>query len=136
MKKIETKIRMKKGFTLIELLVVIAIIGILASVVLTSLSASREKAMDAKYKTTLASARAQGEIYYSDKTNYTGICNATSGVYGLLNIEDSMFNGSCTSTDKAWAMSGQLSGTNKHWCVDSTGNSTSTAAAATTTKCQ
>lgn len=33
-----------KGFTLIELLVVIAIIGILASVVLVSLSSSREKA--------------------------------------------------------------------------------------------
>lgn len=38
------------GFTLIELLIVIAIIGILASIVLVSLSSGREKAKAASFK--------------------------------------------------------------------------------------
>jgi len=64
------KLNKNKGFTLIELLVVVAIIGILASVILTSLNSTRAKARDAKRVTELNQIRTALELYHSDNLNY------------------------------------------------------------------
>uniref|UniRef100_A0A7V3J9E7 Type II secretion system protein n=1 Tax=candidate division CPR3 bacterium TaxID=2268181 RepID=A0A7V3J9E7_UNCC3 len=59
---------MKKGFTLIELLVVIAIIGILAAMILASLSGTRSKARDATRKSDLRQVKLALEQYYQDQS--------------------------------------------------------------------
>jgi len=60
----------KKGFTLIELLVVIAIIGVLSSVVLTSLNSARAKGRDAKRKVEMTSLQTALELYRLDNDAY------------------------------------------------------------------
>ena len=59
-----------KGFTLIELLVVIAIIGILAGIVLVSLSGTRAKARDAQRQSDIRQTSLAMEMYYSDEQAY------------------------------------------------------------------
>ena len=57
--------RERNGFTLIELLVVIAIIGLLASIVFTSVSNVRMKARDARRISDLHQIRNALEIFYN-----------------------------------------------------------------------
>lgn len=57
----------RQGFTLIELLIVIAIIGILASIVLVSLSSGREKAKIAGFKSQANSLQAAAVLACDDQ---------------------------------------------------------------------
>lgn len=56
----------RRGFTLIELLVVIAIIGVLSSVILSSLNSARAKAQDAKRVTDVREVQKALALYASD----------------------------------------------------------------------
>ena len=74
----------KSAFTLIELLVVISIIGLLASIILASLAASRAKARDARRIADLHEIRNALELYFNTNSALPGLsgpgnCNGSNG---------------------------------------------------------
>ncbi len=73
-------INKKKGFTLIELLVVVSIIGLLSSVVLTSLNEARAKARDSYRVQSLKEVQKALMLYYADYGRYPD--DITGNSYG------------------------------------------------------
>ena len=69
----------ERGFTLIELLVVIAIIGVLASMVMTSLSKAKAKARDARRVEDIRQIQNALEMYYAEHGRYPGSYWSCSG---------------------------------------------------------
>jgi prepilin-type N-terminal cleavage/methylation domain-containing protein len=60
----------RRGFTLIELLVVIAIIGILASIILASLSTAQAKGRDARRVSDIKEIQLALDLYYDANSSY------------------------------------------------------------------
>lgn len=116
-------LRRTRGFTLIELLVVIAIIGILSSVVLASLNTARDKGTDAARKSNLNNIRAQAEIVFDDDGDYAAVCADT-------NVDRAVdaANGNCYNAAAGWAANAELTTAGTFYCVDFSGDATTTGA--------
>lgn len=139
-----SKHRNLRAFTLIELLVVISIIGMLSSVVLSSLNTARNRARNAAVRSQLSQVRTAAALLFDTTGTFDTLCTAgtnTGEMYrsahanGTQTADQSM----CISSAQAncmnnlttvacavaptgrWAMVVQLRGTNTWFCVDSNG---------------
>lgn len=132
----------RRGFSLIELLISISIIGILGSIILSSVSSSRGKGFDSKIKQQLNSFRTASEIYFSEHdgsfgpptSSCGGVTNTTlfnnlqptsgnPGVYITAGNLPDFSTVDCESTDTDYTVKASLYSGNEYWCVDGRGNS-------------
>ena len=95
----EKILKEKSGFTLIELLVVISIIGVLSTIVLSSISGARTRAQDAKKITQIKQIQTALEIYNLNNGGYPGV---NGDMYYYSFTEEDRLCGHVGPAEGAW----------------------------------
>lgn len=124
--------KLDRGFTLIELLMSVAIIAILSAVVLGGLDTARSKARDSKVKSQLNSVRTAAQSYYTTHGDFTYAATCSAGMFivtefgmsHLINLNNYPPNTNirCMANGQSYAVSANLTGENRFWCVDPSGS--------------
>ena len=146
---------MKKAFTLIELLIVIAIIGILAGIVLVSLTGALKKGKDSRIQADMQQVRNIAGMIMSDTGSYDGLCNSSNndlntshGTYGtqlstlsndIKTQQGGTLNLNCYASGNDYCISAALVAKTGYLCIDSDGNVVATSSNpcnAATSKCK
>ena len=113
----------QRGFTLIELLVVIAIIGLLAGIVLVSLSGARDSAKDARIITSMGQFRSTAEIVNANDSDYANVGEGNAN-YDFAALLDDMTAQGALGVRTGAAATGYCAevmlNNNEYYCVDAT----------------
>ena len=116
------------GVIIAVIVPVIAVIGIMASVVLTSLEAAREKASDAALMSRLTFLKSNAETYHSEMGSYSQSDDCLSGMFSDPSMELIMNDigaeeAMCYAAEDSYAVSAQREVSKDWYCVDSSGYS-------------
>ena len=119
------KFKQSKAFTLIELLVVIALIGILAGIIVVSMSGSQESARDARIKNEMDQLRRAVEVYGLINQDYEGVSSdgEVSKLLSSITSQGGSPTLSVSANGSTFCITSSLNSTNDSWCVDHNGYS-------------